>query len=151
MQIKIFTIPILGGEKITEEMNRFLNGKKILQTGHHLVNNTEGTFWCFCIKYLPDNSQESAPRRKVDYREVLDSNSFQRFALMRETRKKLAKEEGVPAYAVFTDAELAELAKLETLTLASMKKIKGIGPGKLEKYGEHFTSQEQNETSRKSS
>lgn len=151
MQIKIFTIPILGGEQITEEMNRFLSGKKILQTEHHLVTNAEGTFWCFCIKYLPDNSHESAPRRKVDYREVLDSKSFQRFALMRETRKKLAKEEGVPAYAVFTDAELAELAKLETLTLTSMKNIKGIGPGKLEKYGEHFTSQEQNETSRKSS
>jgi superfamily II DNA helicase RecQ len=151
MQIKIFTIPILGGEQITEEMNRFLRGKKILQTEHHLVTNTEGTFWCFCIKYLPDNFQPSAQKKKIDYREVLDSKSFQRFALMRETRKELAKEEGIPAYAVFTDAELAELAKIETLTATAMKNVQGIGSGKIEKYGKHFTKNEHYETSRESS
>jgi superfamily II DNA helicase RecQ len=147
MQIKIFTIPILGGEQINEEMNRFLNAKKILQTESHLVSNAEGSFWCFCLKYLSDNSQQSAPKKKIDYREVLDGKSFQRFALMRETRKKLAKEEGVPAYAVFTDAELAELAKIEELTPSAMKKIKGIGSGKLEKYGKHFTNPTKSEKS----
>jgi superfamily II DNA helicase RecQ len=147
MQIKIFTIPIFGGEQINEEMNCFLSAKKILQTESHLVSNTEGSFWCFCIKYLSDNFQQSAPKKKIDYRAVLDGKSFQRFALMREIRKKLAKEEGVPAYAVFTDAELAELARIKDLTLSSMGKIKGIGSGKLEKYGKHFTSPTKDEKS----
>lgn len=30
MQIKIFTIPVLGGERILEEMNVFLNSKRII-------------------------------------------------------------------------------------------------------------------------
>ncbi|MCI5146005.1 MAG: helicase [Candidatus Electrothrix sp. AR3] len=147
MQIKIFTIPILGGEQINEDLNHFLNTKKILQTESHLISNTEGSFWCFCIKYLSDN-QQSSPKKKIDYRAVLDSSSFQRFSLMREIRKKLAREQGIPAYAIFTDVELAELAKIEHRTFAAMQEIKGIGSGKLEKYGKHFTEQRNNEKNR---
>ena len=60
---------------------------------------------------------------------------------MRAIRKQLAQNEGVPAYAVLTDVEMAELAKVEPLTHAAMGKIKGIGSKKLEKYGHHFLPQ----------
>ena len=64
-------------------MNRFLHSKKILQTESHLVSNDEGSFWCFCIRYLAKN-QPQEQRKKIDYRETLDSISFfQRFAMMR--------------------------------------------------------------------
>ncbi|WP_339133309.1 MAG: HRDC domain-containing protein [Candidatus Electrothrix sp. GW3-4] len=145
MQIKLFTIPIHGGEQLCEAMNRFLRSKKILQTESRLVSTVEGSFWCFCIRYLAEN-QQTDKRRKIDYRAVLDSGSFQRFAAMREIRKKLAQQEGIPAYAVFTDAELAELARIEHLTLADLRGVHGIGAAKVEKYGAHFTAQENNET-----
>jgi len=35
MQVKIFTIPILGGEMLLEEMNLFLRTKKVLQLKDH--------------------------------------------------------------------------------------------------------------------
>ena len=63
---------------------------------------------------------------------------FTRFALMRTVRKKIADEDAVPAYSVFIDAELAEFAKLETLTLSSMKAIEGVGDKRIEKYGAKF-------------
>ncbi len=151
MQIKIYTIPILGGEQINDEMNRFLSGNKILQTKSHLVSNREGSFWCFCIKYLSNNLPHSTSKKKIDYRQVLDPESFQRFSSMRGIRKKLAKEEGVPAYAVFTDAELAELARFEFPTLDAMKEVKGIGSGKLEKYGTYFISGKDDEKDRTAS
>ena len=146
MQIKIFTIPIQGGEHINAEMNTFLRSKKVLQTENQLINNDSGTFWCFCIKYLDDALREKKGR--VDYREVLDETSFHRFAHMRQIRKDLAQEEGVPAYAIFTDEELAGLARIEKLNLSEMKNIKGIGEKKVEKYGQHFISKEQNEKSK---
>jgi len=43
-------------------------------------------------------------------------------------------------YAVFTDEELSELAKLNPLTAVGMKQIKGIGEKKVEKYGHHFSA-----------
>ncbi|MCB9267772.1 MAG: HRDC domain-containing protein [Lewinellaceae bacterium] len=137
MQIKIFNIPILGGEQLNEEMNRFLRSKKILQVQNHVVNSEQGAFWCFCIKYL-DEYSAGEKKEKVDYRELLDEPSFSRFSEMRKIRKQVAEEEAIPAYAVFTNEELAELAKIEGLTEARMKSVKGIGQKKVEKYGHHF-------------
>jgi len=55
MQIRRFTIPIHGGELLSEEMNVFLRSKKILQVREHLVNNnTEGIFWCYSVHYVDD-------------------------------------------------------------------------------------------------
>ncbi len=136
MQIRIFSIPIPGGEKLNDEMNQFLRSKRVLQVGNQLVTNENGTFWCFCIKYLEDAVKSK--RQKVDYRSVLDKESFNRFSKMREIRKKLAQEDGIPAYAVFTDEELAELAAKVRLDKRSMLEIRGIGQKKIEKYGPHF-------------
>ena len=139
MQIRIFTIPIMGGEMLVEEMNVFLRSKKVIQLKEHLVNNdTEGTFWCYSIRYVDDVAAAEREKVKVDYREVLDEVTFKRFSALREIRKRVAQEDAVPAYAVFTDGELAELAKVEVLTPEIIKQVKGIGEKKLEKYGHHF-------------
>lgn len=135
MQIKLFTIPVPGGEALTEDMNVFLRSRKILEVTEQIVGN----HWCFCIKYLDDTAPND--RQKIDYREVLDSEVFQRFSRMREIRKELANAESVRPYVIFTDAELAELAKMEQLTLASMQSVKGIGEKKTEKYGAKFIEQ----------
>jgi superfamily II DNA helicase RecQ len=141
MQIRIFTIPILGGELVSEEMNVFLRSKKVLQVKEKLINNeAEGVFWCFCVRYVDDVAATEREKIKVDYREVLDEASFKRFSAFREIRKKVAQEDVVPPYAVFTDGELAELAKMETVTTESIKSVKGIGDKKLEKYGRHFVT-----------
>ena len=146
MQIKLYTIPILGGERMNEEMNVFLRSKKILQVDCRLASEPQGACWCFCIKYLDDLTSPDREKIKVDYREVLGEDIFKRFAQLRVVRKQLAQDEGIPAYAIFTDEELAALAKVDNLTLASMRSVKGIGEKKVEKYGVHFTKIASNET-----
>ena len=137
MQVKIFTIPIPGGEALTEDMNVFLRAKKVLEVTDHVVSTERSAHWCFCIKYLDDVTASDRPR--VDYRTQLDEASFQRFSRMRALRKQLAMDEGIPAYAIFTDEELAALAKIEFLTPAAMRSVKGVGEKKVEKYGTKFT------------
>jgi superfamily II DNA helicase RecQ len=146
MQIKIFTIPIMAGEMLMDEMNVFLRSKKVLQVKEHLVNHdSEGVFWCYSVRYVDDVAAAEREKVKVDYREVLDDATFKRFSALREIRKRVGQEDGVPAYAVFTDAELAELAKLETLTLEAIKQLKGVGEKKAEKYAHHFLPKPGNE------
>ncbi len=141
MQIRIFTIPVLGGEPLTEEMNVFLRSKKVLRVEEHLVGSEpDGACWCYSVRYVDDVAAAERERVKVDYREVLEPAVFQRFSAMREIRKRVAQDDAVPPYAVFTDFELAELAKLETVTPEAMKNVKGIGDKKVEKYGQHFLS-----------
>lgn len=143
MQIKIFTIPILGGEWIVEELNKFLRAKKILGIESQLVSDNTGTYWSFCVRYLDGLDQLSKPR--IDYREQLDPDRFGRFANMRELRKKIAQEEGVPAFAIFTDEELAKFAAFEKLTIQNMQSVKGIGEKKIQKYGQQFVKYTEDE------
>lgn len=142
MEIKLFTIPILGGEKLVSEMNAFLRSRKVLQVDKELVSTAQGSHWCFCISYVEgkDTAGGAKSRKeKPDYKKLLGDQGFQRFTMLRKIRKALADDEGVPAYAVFTDAELAEIANLgDKATFAQLRKVPGIGKKKLEKYGQHF-------------
>lgn len=145
MRFKIFSIPIIGGSQIEQELNAFLSSKRVLEVEKQLISQGNSAFWSFCITYIEGG--DFPVKGKVDYKELLDEASFRRFSRMREIRKRLAQEEGVPAYAVFTDEELAAMAKVENLTAVKMKGIKGIAEKKLEKYGRHFISPEENEKS----
>jgi hypothetical protein len=88
MQIKIFSIPVVGGEDVNEALNLFLRSKKILQTEAHIVNNNGSAFWSFCVKYLEDvigvSPNERSERVKIDYRDVLDEATFKRFSKLRD-------------------------------------------------------------------
>ncbi|UYN94737.1 MAG: DNA helicase RecQ [Enhydrobacter sp.] len=53
-------------------------------------------------------------------------------------RTRLAQAQKVPAYVVFSDRTLAELATHRPGTMAAMREIHGIGDAKLERYGAAF-------------
>lgn len=60
------------------------------------------------------------------------------FETLRAVRRRLADEAGVPAYVVFSDATLAEMAVRRPTTAAELLDISGVGPTKLERYGDDF-------------
>jgi ATP-dependent DNA helicase RecQ len=60
------------------------------------------------------------------------------FERLRALRKRLADAQGVPAYIVFSDRVLRELAARRPADLPGMLRVPGIGPAKLERYGEAF-------------
>jgi ATP-dependent DNA helicase RecQ len=60
------------------------------------------------------------------------------FDRLRALRKEIARERGVPPYVVFSDATLLEMASARPKTQAQMLGISGVGPTKLEHYGERF-------------
>jgi len=145
MQIKIFSIPALGGEALNEEMNSFLRSKKVLQVEGQLAQESGGAYWSFCIKYVDSLAVAEREKPRVDYRTVLDEAAFARFSKLREIRKGIAGAENLPAYAIFSDEELAELAKMKTITEGSMRTVKGIGDKKMEKYARHFLTTQSDE------
>jgi ATP-dependent DNA helicase RecQ len=60
------------------------------------------------------------------------------FASLKQLRSTIAREEQVPAYVVFPDRTLAEMAVRRPRTLAAMEGVRGVGPAKLQKYGPRF-------------
>ena len=140
MQFKIFAIPVADDGVAIEEMNRFLRSHKVLETEQQLISTKNGAHWHFCVKYLANAQPESKQQNtsKIDYKEVLDERTFAVFSILREVRKKIAEEEGMPVYAIFTNDELAGIASLEAITPQAMKTVKGIGEKKTERFGKRL-------------
>ncbi|MFI9026541.1 DNA helicase RecQ [Streptomyces sp. NPDC053560] len=58
------------------------------------------------------------------------------FEALRAWRGQTAKEQGVPAYVIFHDATLREIATARPSTVAELGTVNGVGENKLAKYGE---------------
>ena len=58
------------------------------------------------------------------------------FERLRSWRSERARADGVPAYVVFPDATLRTIVSTQPGSLAELATVKGVGPAKLERYGE---------------
>jgi ATP-dependent DNA helicase RecQ len=68
----------------------------------------------------------------------LDAAQEQLLAALRKKRLEIAREDSVPAYIVFSDRTLTEMALRRPVSLESFGAVKGVGEMKLERYGERF-------------
>ena len=66
----------------------------------------------------------------------LPAEAAERFEQLRAWRAATAKEQGVPAYVIFHDATLREIAATQPSSLAALGNVSGVGETKLAKYGE---------------
>ena len=62
------------------------------------------------------------------------------FEELRALRRKLADERDVPAYVIFSDVSLREMARACPTTLAEFARIPGVGEQKLRDFAEPFTA-----------
>jgi len=60
------------------------------------------------------------------------------FEQLRQLRKQLADQQGVPPYVVFGDATLAQMASEKPMDEQELLEVSGVGQHKLEKYGAEF-------------
>ena len=60
--------------------------------------------------------------------------------MLKDLRKKVAKKQSVPPFAVFQDPSLDDMALKYPITLEELSKVHGVGEGKARKYGKDFIS-----------
>ncbi|MFL6786243.1 MAG: HRDC domain-containing protein, partial [Sphingomicrobium sp.] len=75
------------------------------------------------------------PRRRAA-RKRFDGPADPLFDALREARRKLAAENGVPPYVIFHDSTLREIAARKPHSLRELSEVQGVGAVKLERYGE---------------
>ncbi|HRD96595.1 MAG TPA: DNA helicase RecQ [Rubrivivax sp.] len=68
----------------------------------------------------------------------LDDEATTRFLALKAWRTEVAKAHNVPAYVVFADASLAEMAREHPATLDKLAGISGVGAKKLQAYGDQI-------------
>ena len=68
---------------------------------------------------------------------ALDENLM---TMLKDLRKKIAKEKNLPPFVIFQDPSLEEMATRYPISIEEMKEISGVGEGKVQKYGKQFVA-----------
>ena len=91
-------------------------------------------------KFQPAEKAEKKPRgrKAATAAPAPASREAQLFEALRALRKRIADEQGVPPYVIFTDATLTEMAAERPVNRVAMLGISGVGMKKFENYGEAF-------------
>jgi ATP-dependent DNA helicase RecQ len=86
----------------------------------------------------PKKKKSPKPKIEKDSWAGVDQDLFEE---LRNLRRHLARKRAMPAYIVFNDATLRELARERPTTPEALLRISGIGLKKLEQYGEEVLQQ----------
>jgi ATP-dependent DNA helicase RecQ len=92
-------------------------------------------------KYVkPVRSRQSSARtgERADPTAGMSPREKSRWDRLRSWRAETAKADGVPAYVIFHDATLAEIARSDPDTIDDLRHIPGIGVRKLERFGDEL-------------
>lgn len=60
------------------------------------------------------------------------------FSILKDLRKKVAREHNLPPYVIFQDPSLDAMATTYPVNLEELQNIPGVGPGKAKRYGQEF-------------
>ena len=60
------------------------------------------------------------------------------FSILKDLRRKIAKQHGLPTYVIFQEPSLDAMATTYPITIEELQNIPGVGPGKAKRYGKDF-------------
>lgn len=103
--------------------------KKTLGTGKYIIDGRNENVSGITGKRKAKNDRKS---------DILNSRGLELFEKLRELRKQIAKEEGVPPFVVFSDKTLLDMCIKTPKNAVDMLDVSGIGENKLERYGDRF-------------
>jgi ATP-dependent DNA helicase RecQ len=107
------------------ETDREFGGLRLTSSGRSVLRSGEKVF-------VPKTAHHGAPAIKVS------QDCSELFQRLRELRKGLAEEAGMPAYVVFSDRALQEMAAVRPRDERQFLAINGVGQAKLARYGNTF-------------
>lgn len=81
--------------------------------------------------------EQEAPARPVAFSK-LSGDEADLYDVLRELRSEIARETNVPAYVVFSNATLQDMAKKRPRTMMDFKRVSGVGELKAAWYGKAF-------------
>ncbi len=141
MSLHCFFIAARAPEPAQSEVNRFLAGHRVVAVRKEWLADGAESGWALCVEVLagpgPLSKDGGKPRSAdVDYKQLLSPQDFALYSRLRELRKRLAEEAGVPVYAVFSNEQLAAIVTQRVHDLPSLKALEGVGPARAERFGQ---------------
>lgn len=143
MPIRIFTIPFNEETQTFHDdlVMQFCVNKRIHKIETKFFTRNHQPFWTVAIHYGQILFDEKIIRTDgtPSPEELLDDQQKALLLRMKEWRKGLSPEIGLPVYMIATNAQLVSIIRQKCETLESLKLVKGFGKAKIEKYGKPLT------------
>jgi ATP-dependent DNA helicase RecQ len=113
-------------------------GDPAARAGGHCdgCDNCTGTRQAVSAVAQPKKKEKA--KRPAQNTTTLSPDDERLLTALKQLRTEIAYAERVPAYVVFPDKTLIEFAVQRPRTLSALADIRGVGPTKLDKYGERF-------------
>jgi len=102
---------------------------KVTKAGHDFLNSREP------FKIVEDNDFAD---QFIDEMRGTSAVDPELFSILKDLRKKIAKQHGLPPYVIFQDPSLDAMATTYPITFEELQNIPGVGPGKAKRYGKEF-------------
>ncbi len=109
------------------------NGIKITDKGFLFLKKKDSVNFRKLTEKQKARKGKSGKKSKIELDNDLDQSLFEN---LRTARQQMAKKRRVPAYVIFNDKTLIELAKARPQSFEEMLDISGIGEAKLKKFGQ---------------
>ena len=110
-----------GGLRFTENARPLLKGEAVIQLRKDSIN-------------------AAAVERRPAVKSLVSDEDAPLLSALKAKRRALAEQQKAPAYIVFNDKTLIEMAERRPATLDEMASVSGVGAKKLESYGQAFLS-----------
>ncbi len=121
---------------------------RVTSTGWKVLRG-ETVVWLCEVTEEQERPKNKRIKKEEQIKESL-SLEEQLFESLRLLRLKIATEEGKPAYVIFTDKVLYEMAEKKPVSISQLAGISGVGEAKVAKYGKDFIALIRKETGEKS-
>ncbi len=146
MKQKFFRIPVANPEDMEADLNAFCDQHRVSHIDKHFVAEGANSFWAVCVTWSDnEGSLAGSAKRitnpktgKIDYKEVLNDDDFILYSRLRELRKTIAERDGIAAYNVFTNEQLAAIVQRRISSKTALQEVDGIGQTRADKYGDTF-------------
>ncbi len=125
---------LVGRGYVRADPNRF-NALTLMPSSRPLLRG-ETTLTLREETKIAERARSPAKTRVADFEIAAADEAV--WEALREARRSLAEEAGVPPYVVFHDATLKEFVRVRPDSLDAMLGIHGVGQAKLDRYGEAF-------------
>ncbi|MEP6342780.1 MAG: DNA helicase RecQ [Maricaulaceae bacterium] len=133
----------LASGHIGMDIERF-GALKITDKGRAVLNGSE-SYECKKITTTKASKRTESKRRKSERQSALSERDQELLSRLKAKRMEIARGLGKPAYIVFSDATLIDMAQKRPDTPESMLDVLGVGNVKYEKFGPSFLEVLRNE------
>lgn len=142
MKLKVFTLRLneTSGVFDDSELQAFLSERDAIAVDQHFFVHDGVPRWALLVHH-----REAAVRERgkvaqqavaADWRSELSNVEVELFNALRSWRNTRARRDGRPAFVLFTNRQLAEIAKVVPRTLTELATVHGVGDARVRDYGD---------------